>query len=529
MTDQLADFKVRANRVHKVVHAFIHGDRGKLAGIVVDLSRTGCLMTIRGEQWEVGDDEPDFSLVSLRVATHFGEGMRIEFIEASKTFQAEAVRFTKAEVDGKWMVCIGCRFEQELDADAIAAIVSQEVGVPQLRKFGEPTKQAETVVVVDPATKKTVAAPKAPARPGGLPLTPRGSAHDAVDLLRVMVDHGASDLHIRGGSPARMRVHGDLMRLSQRAVTTDEAARYVHELLSEDDCRRFERENDLDVGYSAPGVGRFRVNVLRAQGESGLAIRRIPQEIPSVEDLQLSPICKKIVEAQNGLILVTGPAGAGKSSTLAAMVRHINETRACHIVTMEDPIEYIHTEQCAQITQREIGKDVADFKSALRRAMRQDPDVLLVGEMRDLETIALAVTAAETGHLVFGTLHTTGAANTIERIVDAFPGDQQSQIRLQLANSLRAICSQVLLPRKNGGGQVVAQEILVATPAIRALIRESKIPQITNAMQTGGKNGMQTLEEALNGLLAGGAIDSRTAKGRANNPSQIQVFGTELR
>jgi twitching motility protein PilT len=454
--------------------------------------------------------------------------MRIEFIEAGKTFNAEAIRFTKAEVDGKWMVCIGCRFERELDAGAIAAIVSQEVGVPELRRFGEPAKKSDTVVVVDPATKSPAAAAKEPARPGGLPLSPRGTAHTALDLLKVMVDHGASDLHIRGRSPARMRCHGELTRLTQRPVTTDEATRFIHELLSEEECRRFERERDLDLGYAAKGVGRFRINVFRAQGEVGMAIRRIPSEIPSIEDLQLSQVCKSIVEAQNGLVLVTGPTGSGKSSTLAAMIRRINETRACHIVTMEDPIEYVHTEQCAQITQREIGRDVNDFKAALRRAMRQDPDVLLVGEMRDLETIALAVTAAETGHLVFGTLHTTGAAATVERIIDVFPSGQQAQIRIQLANTLRAICSQVLLPRKSGG-QVVAQEILVATPAIRALIREGKVPQIANVMQTSGKNGMQTLEEALNGLLAGGAIDVKTARLRANNPGQIQVFGMDSR
>ena len=528
MTDQLTDFKVRANRVHKVLHAFIHGDRGKLAGIVVDLSRTGCLMTIRGEQWEVGDEEPDFSLVSLRVATHFGEGMRIEFIEAGRTFEAEAVRFTKAEVDGKWMVCVGCRFDRELDADAIAAIVSHDVGAPQLRKFGEPAREEETIVVVNPASKAAATGESATVKPGGLPLVPRGRANTALDLLRVMVDNGASDLHIRGNSPARMRCEGDLVRLSSRPVTPDEAMRFVRELLSKEECRQFEHENDIDLGFGAPGIGRFRINVFRAQGVVGMAIRRIPEEVPSIEDLKLAPVCKKIVEARNGLVLVTGPTGAGKTSTLAAMIRHINETRACHIVTMEDPIEYVHLEQCAQITQREIGKDVTDFKAALRRAMRQDPDVILVGEMRDLETIALAVTAAETGHLVLGTLHTTSASHTVERIVDVFPAEQQGQIRIQLANTLRAICSQVLLPRK-GGGQVVAQEILVATPAIRSLVREGKVQQITNAMQTGGKNGMQTLEEALNGLLAGGAIETKTAKTRANNPNQIQSFGVETR
>jgi len=512
MTDKLMDFQVRANRVRRVLHTYIHGDHGKLAGIVVDLSRTGCLLTIRGEQWEVGEGEDtDFSLVSLRVATHFGGGMRIEFIEAGRTVVAEAIRFTEAEVDGKKMICIGCRFPSELGSDTVAGIMNEPTSYKDAPAPGEPAKGKKRIVVAAPFS-----------RPGAnLPLAPSGHADSIHDLLRLMTDRGASDLHIRGNSKARLRLHGQLIQISERPVTPDEATRYVSELLTEEECRRFEREWDLDLGYSADGIGRFRVNVLRAQGEVGMAIRLIPDVVPSIEQLGLAPICRKIAEATHGLVLVTGPTGAGKSTTLAAMVHHINETRACHIVTLEDPIEYVHTEQLAHITQREVGKDVKGFKGALRRAMRQDPDVLLVGEMRDLETIALAVSAAETGHLVFGTLHTTTAATTVERIVDVFPAEQQAQVRLQLANTLRAICSQVLLPRKSEG-QVVAQEILISTPGIRALIRDGKAPQVTNMMQTGGSKGMQTLEESLNALLVGGIIDHKTALARANNPAMIQ-------
>jgi twitching motility protein PilT len=323
-------------------------------------------------------------------------------------------------------------------------------------------------------------------------------------------------------------VDGRLEVLDNQPLPSDEAEDLVRALLTEEQLVRFDACGDLDIGYSLPGQARFRVNVLRARGAYGLAVRRIPEEVPTIEQLGLSPLCAQLSELPRGLVLVTGPTGSGKSTTLAAMVQHINATRACHVVTMEDPIEYIHREVKSHITQREIGRDTKDFASALKRALRQDPDVLLVGEMRDLETIRLAVTAAETGHLVFATLHTPSAALSISRIVDVFPPEQQRQIRMQVADSLQAVMSQMLLPRL-GGGVALAQEILVATPAVRALIREGKIPQIGNVMQTGAQEGMQVLEDVLNDLIARGVIRYDTALGKANHPRLIEQRGKRLR
>jgi twitching motility protein PilT len=256
----------------------------------------------------------------------------------------------------------------------------------------------------------------------------------------------------------------------------------------------------------------------------GVFARRIPDEVPTVEELGLAAACSDLAARPRGLVLVTGPTGSGKSTTLAAMINHINKTRPCHIVTMEDPIEFVHTEAQAHISQREIGRDTKDFASALKRALRQDPDVILVGEMRDLETISLAVTAAETGHLVFATLHTTSAILSVDRIVDVFPPVQQRQIRMQLADALQGIISQILLPRKTGG-VVVAQEVLTVNSGVRALIREGKTPQIGNQMQTGAKDGMQTLEDCLNDLVARGTIAQDVAVQKANHPQSIVPGG----
>jgi len=516
MAEQAIEKRARAERVGKVVHVRIVGDRGKLAGIVVNLSRTGALLTVRGEQWEVNDEHADLALVGLRIASHFGNGLRIEFLEIGRTVKAEVVRFTQADVDGRRMICLGCRFEDPLDSDMVAAIAQE----PVADDGGPPVGEPQSVQILAPETENG----ETTERRVGLPLRPRGVAFGMHDLLRLMNERDASDLHVRGNSPIRLRIHGELIEMSQRPMTPDEALRYLHEVLTTEELARFEKDWDLDFGYAADGIGRFRINALKARGEVGMAVRRIPSHVPSIEEVGLAPACRKIAESSRGLVLVTGPTGSGKSTTLAAMIRHVNETRNCHIVTMEDPIEYVYREDRAHITQREVGRDVKDFNSALRRAMRQDPDVLLVGEMRDLETIALAVTAAETGHLVFGTLHTTSASSTVERIVDVFPHAQQGQIRMQLASSLAAICSQLLVPRI-GGGQVVAQEILVATRAVRSLIREGKAPQMTNMMQTGGKDGMQTLEDALSRLVETGHITQRTAVANANHPALILSRG----
>lgn len=497
----------RAERIGKIVHVYMHGDRGRLSGIAANLSRTGALLTVRGNEWEASDLEPDFETVSLRVASHFSDGMKVEFREAGRTVHAEIVRFTTADVDGKKMVCLGCRFAEPLSTDVVSAILQQPM--EDVEVVAGELDSCELLQFEGDSESRTKV---------GLPLKPRGVAFSIHDLLKNMIDRGASDLHIRGNSEVRLRVDGELTSISQRKISPDEAEKYLGEVLTEEEQVRFKRDHDLDFAFALDGVGRFRINALYAQGEVGLVIRAIPASVPTLESLGLAPVCRRIAENLNGLVLVTGPTGSGKSTTLAAMIRHINEKRACHIVTMEDPIEYVHEEARAQITQREIGRDVNSFANALRRAMRQDPDVILVGEMRDLETIALAVTAAETGHLVLGTLHTTSASNTVERIVDVFPPEQQSQIRLQLANSLRAICSQVLVP-KIGGGQVVAQEILVANRGVRALIREGKAAQLANMMQTGGKDGMITLEDALKKLVETQQIKTRDALSRSNNRS----------
>jgi twitching motility protein PilT len=264
------------------------------------------------------------------------------------------------------------------------------------------------------------------------------------------------------------------------------------------------------------------VNLLKTRASTGMAIRRIPEEVPTIHSLHLSPTCRKLAERRRGLVLVTGPTGSGKSTTLAALLDHVNRTRPCHILTMEDPIEFIHREIKAHVTQREVGRDTEEFATALKRALRQDPDVIMVGEMRDLETIGLAVTAAETGHLVFATLHTSSAALTIDRIVDVFPPVQQRQIRMQLADSLQGVIAQVLVPRV-GGGVTVAQEVLVATDAVRALIREGKTPQLDNVLQTGSKYGMQTLEDSLNNLIGINAVTVETALTFANVRKRIKI------
>jgi len=354
------------------------------------------------------------------------------------------------------------------------------------------------------------------------------AARDVLDkpdihlLLRLMVERGASDLHIKVGSPPGLRIDGEIVAAGGAPLTPADTFGLVQALLLPEQMERFEREGDLDLSYAIPDLSRFRVNVLTQRGTLGLVARRIPEEVPSLEDLMLPEICRTLADKARGLVLVTGPTGAGKSTTLAAMIDHVNRTRSGHIVTMEDPIEFLHRDKKCWVTQREIGSDSKDFPNALRRALRQDPDVILVGEMRDLETISLAVTAAETGHLVFGTLHTTSAIQTVNRIVDVFPPGQQQQIRTQLADNLQAILSQNLLPRASGRGRVAAIEILIATDAVRAMIRESKTPQILNLIQTGGAQGMQTFDDAVCDLLEKRKITMETALANAYNPQVLK-------
>ena len=326
------------------------------------------------------------------------------------------------------------------------------------------------------------------------------------DLLSLAVQEGASDLHLAVGLPPVLRIHGSLMPLDSQPLTPEDTERFVKEITPANHLDAFKKVNGADFGFSFGDKARFRVSIFRQKGHAGLVLRQIPTKMLTLEQIGLPPQVKELLSRPRGLILVTGPTGSGKTTTLSSMINVVNEERDCHIITIEDPIEYYHPHKKSVITQREIGPDVPSFSEALRRALRQDPDVILVGEMRDLETMEAAITAAETGHLVFATLHTTGAAATVDRIVDAFPTNQQEQVRTQLSSSLVAVISQVLVPRKDGSGRVGAFEIMIATPSIRALIRDNKTFRIKSDIQTGAKWGMQTLDSHLIDLWRRGII-----------------------
>ncbi|MDN5327224.1 MAG: twitching motility protein PilT [Moorella sp. (in: firmicutes)] len=329
---------------------------------------------------------------------------------------------------------------------------------------------------------------------------------DIETILVAAAAAGASDVHISAGLPPVFRVNGELQVQRQwEPLDLEMTARLVRPVVG-DKWEVFREQGEIDLAYSLPGVSRFRVNVFHQRGSVGAAIRLIPREIPGLESLGLPPVVAELAGRQHGLILVTGPTGSGKSTTLAAMVDKINRERSCHIITLEDPIEYLHQHRRSIVNQREVGSDTRSFASALRAALRQDPDVILVGEMRDLETIATAITAAETGHLVLATLHTSSAVQSVDRIVDVFPPHQQGQVRIQLADTLEGVITQQLLPRADRKGRVAAVEVLIATPAVKNLIREGKTHQIVSSMQTGARYGMQTMEMALRQLITRGVI-----------------------
>ncbi len=341
-------------------------------------------------------------------------------------------------------------------------------------------------------------------------------------LLQEMIQRGASDLHITVGNPAKLRVDGDLMnsKLNQ-VLTPKDTLSLAYSILTENQKKRFETEDELDFSFGVQNLSRFRGNVYKQRGCVAMAIRQIPYEIVSIEKLGLPPIINKLAERPRGLVLVTGPTGSGKSTTLAAMVDKVNRERKGHIITIEDPIEFIHRHQNCMINQREVGADTKTFTAALKYALRQDPDVILIGEMRDLETIAAALTIAETGHLVFATLHTNSAAESINRIIDAFPSHQQAQIRAQLAFVLEGVVTQTLLPKAKGKGRVAACEIMICTPAIRAVIRDEKIHQIYSLMQAGKKHGMQTMNDALQMLYMRGEVTLEEALKRSGDPAEL--------
>lgn len=350
------------------------------------------------------------------------------------------------------------------------------------------------------------------------------------DLLRLMLERGGSDLHITVGSPPGIRQRGELMPVeNMKPLTPRDVQEMILSLLSEEQRRRFETELELDFAYSIPGVSRFRANVFQQRNSLGAVFRVIPIKIPTLDELALPKVCRFLAERPRGLVLVTGPTGSGKSTTLAAMINHINETRAVHIITLEDPIEFMHRNKKSYVNQREIGEDTHSFAAALKRVLRQDPDVILVGEMRDLETISAAITAAETGHLVLATLHTTGGPETIDRIIDVFPPHQQQQVRMQLSNTLEGVLSQVLLRSTDGRSRVMSMEIMLGIPAIANLIREGKTHQMETIIQGGAQLGMQTLDQHLKNLLQAGKVTFEEAVGKAKNPRELaNMVGRKL-
>lgn len=343
-----------------------------------------------------------------------------------------------------------------------------------------------------------------------------------MELLKVMASKRATDLHLMAGSPPVWRIDGELMPVETEALTSQDTSRLVSELLTEEQVKAFLETNDLDCSVSVSQVGRFRVNVHRQRGSMAIAIRRLTIEIPTLKELGLPPVVADIAKKESGLVLVTGPSGSGKTTTLAAILDLINRERRVHIITIEDPIEYLHRHKKSIVEQREVGSDTDSFAKALKHVLRQDPDVILIGEMRDLESVSIAVTAAETGRLVLTSLHTIDAVQTIERLIDLFPVHQQSQIRLQISLCMEGIIAQQLLPRAQGEGRILAVEVLACTPAIRNLIRESRTPQIYSEVETGSRFGMISMVQALYYLWKEGQINEETALAKCRYPQMLK-------
>ena len=343
---------------------------------------------------------------------------------------------------------------------------------------------------------------------------------DITELLSFSAKQGASDLHLSAGLPPVIRVDGDIRRLNVPPLEHKDVHVMVYDIMNDKQRRDYEEFLETDFSFEIPGLARFRVNAFNQNRGAGAVFRTIPTKVLSMEDLQLGEVFRRIAELPLGLVLVTGPTGSGKSTTLAALIDHINSTTHQHILTVEDPIEFVHESKKSLINQREVHRDTLGFNEALRSALREDPDIILVGELRDLETIRLALTAAETGHLVFGTLHTTSAAKTIDRIVDVFPAAEKAMVRSMLSESLQAVVTQLLL-KKNHGGRVAAHEIMLGTPAIRNLIREDKVAQMYSSIQTGGSIGMQTMDSSLSKLVSNGIITRETARANAKNPENF--------
>lgn len=343
---------------------------------------------------------------------------------------------------------------------------------------------------------------------------------DITELLSFTVQQGASDLHISAGMPPIIRVDGEVRRIKLPSLDHKQVHTLIYDIMNDKQRKEYEDVLETDFSFEVPGLARFRVNAFNQNRGAGAVFRTIPSKVLTLDDLGMGKVFQDLSELPRGLVLVTGPTGSGKSTTLAAMIDYVNDTRADHILTIEDPIEFVHESKKCLVNQREVHRDTHSFSHALRSALREDPDIILVGEMRDLETIRLALTAAETGHLVFGTLHTTSAAKTIDRVIDVFPAAEKDMVRSMLSESLMGVISQTLL-KKPKGGRVAAHEIMIGTPAIRNLIREAKVAQMYSAIQTGASYGMKTLDQSLRELVQKGMISRETARERAANPQQF--------
>lgn len=345
---------------------------------------------------------------------------------------------------------------------------------------------------------------------------------DMQELLTLMYERKASDLHLTSGAAPVLRIDGTLVPTHYPKLTPDVCKNLIYQLLTEEQIKKFESMNELDISFGVKGIGRIRMNVYKQRGAIGAALRLIPVKIPTFEELGLPAVVYEFMKLTKGLILITGPTGTGKSTTLASMVEYLNENKHLHIITIEDPIEYVFHHNKSIINQREVGSDTNSFAEALRRVLREDPDVILIGEMRDLETVQAALNIAETGHLVLSTLHTSDAPSTINRIIDIFPPHQQQQVKTQLSFVLEGVISQILIPKARGGGRVLACEVLVATAAVKNLIREGKVEQVYLAIQTGGKYGMQTLNQSLADLFLKGLITYQDALTNSREPEELK-------
>ncbi len=473
--------------------------RCNLSARTLNMSASGAMLQLLGEDRERSIAE--LMEYCEEVAQLFAAGGTIDF-GCGVTRTMEVIRVAAGGLGGVPVPMLACRFKERLQAEDFVSM-------------GLPPPSDEDVAA------EASAGPAAEQR-----VTPAATSKKArkvpaiQELLRWAVDMEATDIHVKAGSPPRLRLCGSLNAVGEEAISNAEARTMIRNFLTDEQWAEFEEKGDLDVGYALEGIARFRINVLRTRNTICAVLRRIPEHVPSLDELGHAPVCKALSMLKRGLVLVTGGSGSGKSTTLAAMLHHINSHRPCHIVTLEDPIEYVHEENVAQITQREIGRDTEDFNTGLKRVLRQDPDVIMIGELRDLETIQLAVTAAETGHLVFATLHTTSATQTISRIADVFPAEKQRQIRVQLAATLQGVICQTLMPNLQGG-IAVAQEILVVNDAVRAHIRDAKTPQLRNVIQTGAADGMQSLEDSLNDMVRRNIISLETAVEFANTPQHI--------